>query len=233
MKTPGEASEVLTIDGPSGSGKGTVARRVAGKLGWHLLDSGALYRLVALAATRDGVGLDDIAGLSAIADRLDARFEVATDGSEQILLRGEEVTSEIRDERCGELASQVAQYGEVRKALVGLQKSYRKAPGLVADGRDMGTVIFPCAGTKVFLTASPEERARRRHKQLKEKGISANLARLSIDISERDKRDATRAIAPLRPAADAVQIDTTGLSIDEVVALVVELVRDRLSQPQL
>jgi len=232
MKTPGEASEVLTIDGPSGSGKGTVARRVAGKLGWHLLDSGALYRLVALAATRDGVGLDDIAGLSAIADRLDARFEVATDGSEQILLRGEEVTSEIRDERCGELASQVAQYGEVRKALVGLQKSYRKAPGLVADGRDMGTVIFPCAGTKVFLTASPEERARRRHKQLKEKGISANLARLSVDISERDRRDATRTVAPLRPAADAVEVDTTGMSIDEVVALVVELVRGRLSQPQ-
>ena len=148
MKTPGEASEVLTIDGPSGSGKGTVARRVAGKLGWHLLDSGALYRLIALAATRDGVGLDDIAALSAIADGLDAKFGLATDGSEQILLRGEEVTSEIRDERCGELASQVAQHGEVRKALVGLQKSYRKAPGLVADGRDMGTVIFPVPGPR-------------------------------------------------------------------------------------
>ena len=224
---------VLTIDGPSGSGKGTVARRVAEALGWHLLDSGALYRLTALAATRDGVRLDDIAGVSAIAAGLDAKFDVADDGDERILLRGEDVTAAIRNENCGELASQVAQHDEVRKALVGLQKSYRKPPGLVADGRDMGTIIFPDAGSKVFLTASPEERARRRYKQLKEKGISANLARLSIDISERDKRDATRAIAPLRPAADAVQIDTTGLSIDEVVALVVELVRDRLSQPQL
>ncbi|PLX56247.1 MAG: (d)CMP kinase [Chromatiales bacterium] len=224
---------VLTIDGPSGSGKGTVARRVADALGWRLLDSGALYRLTALAAMRDGVRLDDIAGVSAIAAGLDAKFDVADDGDERILLRGEDVTAAIRNENCGELASQVAQHDEVRKALVGLQKSYRKPPGLVADGRDMGTVIFPDAGSKVFLTASPEERARRRYKQLKEKGISANLARLSIDISERDKRDATRAIAPLRPAADAVQIDTTGLSIDEVVALVVELVRDRLSQPQL
>ena len=224
---------VLTIDGPSGSGKGTVARRVAEALGWHLLDSGALYRLTALAATRDGVRLDDIAGVSAIAAGLDAKFDVADDGDERILLRGEDVTAAIRNEGCGELASQVAQHDEVRKALVGLQKSYLKPPGLVADGRDMGTIIFPDAGSKVFLTASPEERARRRYKQLKEKGISANLARLSIDISERDGRDATRAIAPLRPAADAVQIDTTGLSIDEVVALVVELVRDRLSQPQL
>jgi cytidylate kinase len=233
MSQAADECGVLTIDGPSGSGKGTVARRVAEALGWHLLDSGALYRLTALAATRDGVRLDDIAGVSAIAAGLDAKFDVADDGDERILLRGEDVTAAIRNENCGELASQVAQHDEVRKALVGLQKSYRKPPGLVADGRDMGTVIFPDAGSKVFLTASPEERARRRYKQLKEKGISAKLARLSIDISERDKRDATRAIAPLRPAADAVQIDTTGLSIDEVVALVVELVRDRLSQPQL
>ena len=233
MSQAADECGVLTIDGPSGSGKGTVARRVAEALGWHLLDSGALYRLTALAATRDGVRLDDIAGVSAIAAGLDAKFDVADDGDERILLRGEDVTAAIRNENCGELASQVAQHDEVRKALVGLQKSYRKPPGLVADGRDMGTVIFPDAGSKVFLTASPEERARRRYKQLTEKGISANLARLSIDISERDKRDATRAIAPLRPAADAVQIDTTGLSIDEVVALVVELVRDRLSQPQL
>lgn len=233
MSQAADECGVLTIDGPSGSGKGTVARRVAEALGWHLLDSGALYRLTALAATRDGVRLDDIAGVSAIAAGLDAKFDVADDGDERILLRGEDVTAAIRNENCGELASQVAQHDEVRKALVGLQKSYLKPPGLVADGRDMGTIIFPDAGSKVFLTASPEERARRRYKQLKEKGISANLARLSIDISERDERDATRAIAPLRPAADAVQIDTTGLSIDEVVALVVELVRDRLSQPQL
>ncbi len=226
-------SDVVAIDGPSGSGKGTVARRLAGELGWHLLDSGALYRLTALAAIRDGVELDDIAGLRAIAAGLDARFGEAANGDERILLRGEDVTTDIRSERCGEFASRVAQYPEVRKALVGLQKSYRKAPGLVADGRDMGTVIFPDAGTKVFLTASPEERARRRHKQLKEKGINANLARLSVDISERDRRDATRAVAPLRPAADAVEVDTTGMSIDEVVALVVELVRGRLSQPQI
>ena len=229
---PSAAPDVLTIDGPSGSGKGTIARQVAAILGWHLLDSGALYRLTALAAGLDGIALTDAAAISAIAEGLEVEFGSGPDGEEQVRLRGVDVTRTLRSESTGELASQVAQYGEVRKALINLQKSFRTAPGLVADGRDMGTVIFPDARVKVFLTASAEERARRRHKQLKEKGISANLARLSLDISERDRRDATRAVAPLRPARDAVEIDTTGMSIDEVVARVVELVHSRLPQPQ-
>jgi cytidylate kinase len=229
---PSAEPDVLTIDGPSGSGKGTIARQVAAILGWHLLDSGALYRLTALAAGLDGIALTDAAAISAIAEGLEVEFGSGPDGEEQVRLRGVDVTRTLRSESTGELASQVAQYGEVRKALINLQKSFRTAPGLVADGRDMGTVIFPDARVKVFLTASAEERARRRHKQLKEKGISANLARLSLDISERDRRDATRAVAPLRPARDAVEIDTTGMSIDEVVARVVELVHSRLPQPQ-
>lgn len=229
---PSAEPDVLTIDGPSGSGKGTIARQVAAILGWHLLDSGALYRLTALAAGLDGIALTDTAAISAIAEGLEVEFGSGPDGEEQVRLRGVDVTRTLRSESTGELASQVAQYGEVRKALINLQKSFRTAPGLVADGRDMGTVIFPDARVKVFLTASAEERARRRHKQLKEKGISANLARLSLDISERDRRDATRAVAPLRPARDAVEIDTTGMSIDEVVARVVELVHSRLPQPQ-
>jgi len=219
-------TDVLTIDGPSGSGKGTVARRVAEQLGWHLLDSGALYRVTALAATRDGVDPGDIDGVSAIAAGLDVEFAATEDGGERVILRGEDVTGAIRSESCGNLASQIAQHQKVRNALVHLQKSFRAAPGLVADGRDMGTVIFPDARVKVFLTASADERARRRHKQLKEKGISANLARLSLDIIERDRRDETRAVAPLKPASDAIEIDTTGMPIDEVVARVVELVRD-------
>ena len=213
---------VLTIDGPVGSGKGTIARRVADALGWHLLDSGALYRLVALAAERAGVGLDDVAGLVELALRLDVRFGSDADGEEQIWLEGEDVTRAIRTEDCGAGASAVAVLQPVRDALLELQKSFRKAPGLVADGRDMGTHVFTDAGLKVFLTATAGERAGRRHKQLKQKGIDVSLAALSRDIEERDRRDSERSVAPLKPAEDARILDSTGISIEDITATVLD-----------
>ena len=211
---------MVTIDGPVGSGKGTIARGVARRLGWHLLDSGALYRLLALAAGRQGVALDDVAGLVSLAASLDVRFGSDEKGEEQIWLQGEDVTGAIRTEECGAGASAVAVLQPVRDALLGLQRGFLKAPGLVADGRDMGTHVFADAGLKVFLTATPEERARRRHKQLKDKGIDVSLAALSRDIEERDRRDSERAVAPLRPAEDARVLDSSGKSIEEVVATV-------------
>jgi cytidylate kinase len=218
---------VLTIDGPSGSGKGTVARQVADRLGWHLLDSGALYRLVAFAAQRRGQSLDDEAANSSIAQHLDVRFGADAAGEEQIWLEGVEVSRDIRTERAGDGASKVAALPSVRASLVDRQRAFARQPGLVADGRDMGTVIFPDAGLKIFLTASAEERARRRYKQLKDKGVGANLAALSLEIAERDRRDASRPIAPLRPADDALIIDSTSMSIDAVVARVLELAAQR------
>jgi cytidylate kinase len=214
---------VITIDGPSGSGKGTVARRVADHLGWHLLDSGALYRLVAYAGQRRGVDFADEAGFAAIARDLDVRFGADLHGDEQIWLEGVEVSRSIRTEQAGEGASRVAVMPSVRAALVDRQHAFATPPGLVADGRDMGTVIFPSAGLKIFLTASAAERAHRRYKQLKDKGLSANLAALSQEIAERDRRDANRPIAPLKPADDAVIVDSTLMSIDAVVARVLEL----------
>jgi cytidylate kinase len=214
---------IITIDGPSGSGKGTIARRVADYLGWHLLDSGALYRLVAYAGQRRGIDPEDEAGLAAVARDLDVRFGTDSEGNEQIWLDGEEVSREIRTERAGEGASRVAAMPAVRAALVDRQHAFARPPGLVADGRDMGTVIFPSAGLKIFLTASAEERARRRYKQLKDKGLSANLAALSQEIAERDRRDANRPIAPLKPADDAIIVDSTSMTIDAVVARVLEL----------
>lgn len=208
----------ITIDGPSGSGKGSISRRLAARLDWHLLDSGALYRLVALSAVRNAVSLSDRPELSRIATELAARFDWDEEGNERILLEGEDVTLAIRAEKCGEMASQVAQVTEVRSALMELQHGYRAPPGLVADGRDMGTVVFPDAPLKIFLTASPEERAKRRHKQLKDKGIGVSLSALSRDIAERDARDASRSVAPLLPAADARILDSTDLTVDEVVA---------------
>jgi cytidylate kinase len=211
------SAPVIAIDGPSGSGKGTVARAVATALGWHLLDSGALYRLAALAAERAPVPLHDPDGLARIAAGLDVRFRSTAEGGERIELAGEDVTQAIRTEACAAAASKVAVVPELRAALVGLQRSFRRPPGLVADGRDMGSVIFPGAELKIFLTASAEERARRRHKQLKEQGMDVSLAALSADISQRDQRDASRKVAPLRPTADAVVIDSTGRTVTEVV----------------
>ena len=214
---------VVTIDGPVGSGKGTIARRVARELGWHLLDSGALYRLLALAAGRQGVALDDVEGLVSLAANLDVQFGSDDDGEEQIWLQGQDVTRAIRNEECGTGASAVAVLQPVRDALLGLQRGFRKAPGLVADGRDMGTHVFADAGLKVFLTATPEERARRRHKQLNDKGIDVSLAALSRDIEERDRRDSERSVAPLRPAEDARIVDSTGRSIEDITATVLDL----------
>lgn len=206
---------VITIDGPSASGKGTIAEKVAEKLGFHVLDSGALYRLTALHALRQRVDLSDESALAKLAAALPAEFR---DGL--VWLAGEDVTQAIRAEELGEGASKVAALPAVREALLARQRAYAKPPGLVADGRDMGTVVFPHATTKVFLTASPEARAERRYKQLIEKGISANLAALVRDMRARDERDTQRAVAPLKPAADALVLDSTSLSIDQVVEAV-------------
>lgn len=220
---------VLAIDGPSGSGKGTIARRVAADLGWNLLDSGALYRLTGLAAARHGSSFSDEAALAALAAGLDLRFESTADGDERIFLEGDDVTAEVRTEETGRLASRVAACAAVRTALLKLQRDFRRPPGLVADGRDMGTHVFPDAAVKVFLTASPDVRAKRRYKQLKAKGIGVNLAALSRDISERDQRDSERSVAPLRPADDARVLDTSEMTIDDVVRTVVGWVGDDCS----
>ena len=217
---------VVAIDGPGGAGKGTISRMLAERLGWHLLDSGALYRLVALDASSRHIALDAEAGLARIAAGLDARFE-ARNGDERIWLAGRDVTQAIRSEACGQGASVVAALPAVRAALVQRQRDFRQPPGLVADGRDMATVIFPDAGLKVFLTASVEERALRRHKQLKDKGIDVSLAALSGDMAERDRRDSERSVAPLSPDQDARILDTTGMSIAEVVDLMSRWVSER------
>jgi cytidylate kinase len=211
---------VVAVDGPAASGKGTIAAGVAAALGFHLLDSGALYRLVALKAVETGIALDAESALSEAARRLDATF---SDG--KIRLDGRDVTTAIRDEAVSAAASRVAVHPGVRTALLARQRAFRRLPGLVADGRDMGTVVFPDARLKVFVTASPEERARRRHKQLIEKGISSSIESLLLDIRDRDARDAGRAVAPLASAADAVILDTTGMSIEDAIGFVVERYR--------
>ena len=213
---------VIAIDGPSGSGKGTIARRVARALDWHLLDSGALYRLVALAAARKGQTEASADALAAIASDLDVRFESDDAGEERVWLGDSDVSAELRTEECGRLASHVAALPEVRQALLGLQKGFRTAPGLVADGRDMGTTVFPDAVLKVFLTASADERAKRRHKQLKGKGIDVSLPALSRDIEDRDRRDSERSVAPLRPAEDARLLDSSNQTIDDVTQTVLD-----------
>lgn len=218
---------VIAIDGPSGSGKGTVARRVAARLGFHLLDSGALYRLTALAG--QAAGATGEAGLAAVAAALDIEFGADAAGEERILLAGRDVTREVRLETTGARASEVAAMPAVRAALLDRQRAFVRPPGLVADGRDMGTVVFPDARLKVFLTASAEERARRRHNQLIDKGNAASLAALSRDIAERDARDSNRAVAPLRPAPDAIVVDSTGVPVDGVVDQVLREARDRFA----
>jgi cytidylate kinase len=217
---------VLTIDGPSGSGKGTISRLVAEKLGWHLLDSGALYRAVGYAAAEEGIDLSDVDAVTRCAQTVKIRFRVSPDHSEtHILVNGHDATDELRTETAGAAASAIAVIPSVRQALVDMQLGFRKGPGLVADGRDMGTVIFPDAAHKVFLTASASERAKRRYKQLKDKGLSVTLAGLQREIEARDERDASRPVAPLKPAEGAVVIDTTGMPIDVVVAKVFAVVR--------
>lgn len=209
---------VITIDGASGTGKGVVTQLVAKRLGWKLLDSGALYRVLALAAQKHGVALDNELAVTVLAEHLDVQF-IATElgSSPRILLEGQDVTETIRTEKMGNAASKVGALPNVRTALLSRQRAFRESPGLATDGRDMGTVIFPDANVKIFLMASPEERARRRHNQLIEKGIDVNLGDLVEELRERDKRDQERTVAPLKPAKDAVCIDTDHLSIEQVV----------------
>jgi cytidylate kinase len=209
---------VITIDGPSGSGKGTIAGLLARKLGWNLLDSGALYRLLAFAAGNRRIDLTNEEAMKLLAAHLDVQFIAADGGQEQrIILEGEEVTGLIRNEQVGARASQVASLPAVREALLQRQQAFQELPGLVADGRDMGTVVFPGAPLKIFLTASAEERARRRYLQLKAKGDDVNLASLLEEIQARDERDSQRAVAPLKPAADAIVLDSTELTIEQVL----------------
>lgn len=213
---------VIAIDGPSGSGKGTIAHRIAARLGFHVLDSGALYRLLGAAAERHGVAMDNEAALEVIAAHLDVQFLTDGEGDARILLEGEDVTDQIRTEAAGRLASQVAALPAVRQALLARQQAFAERPGLVADGRDMGTVVFPHAELKVFLTASAQARAERRYRQLLDKGFDANLRDLVDDLEARDARDMNRSVAPLRPADDAIILDSTDLGIDAVVQAVLE-----------
>jgi cytidylate kinase len=213
---------VITIDGPSGSGKGTISRRLAGTLGWHYLDSGALYRLLACAALRDGIPLDDAAGLIALAERINGEFGVSPTGAECVWLDKEDVTTRLRTEECGNTASKLATLPDVRAALLAWQRRHRQSPGLVADGRDMGTVVFPDAMFKIFLTASAEERALRRYKQLKDNGNKVNMDEILEDTRTRDLRDRTRKTAPLEPAEDAFLLDNGGQEVAETLAIILQ-----------
>ncbi len=208
---------VITVDGPSGSGKGTISQILATKLGYHLLDSGALYRLTALSVIKNDIDITDVDAVSKAALELDVVFEPQVNSEQKVLLKGEDVGVQLRLDETSAMASQVAAIPEVRDALLVRQKQFRQEPGLVADGRDMGTVVFTDAEHKVFLTASPEIRAERRHKQLIEKGVDANISHLLKSIIDRDERDRTRTVAPLVPAEGAFVIDSSDLTIDEVV----------------
>lgn len=220
---------VITIDGPSGSGKGTISQRLARERGWHFLDSGALYRLVGLAARRRGVPAEEAERVAELARALPVRFE-PREGEPRVLLDEEDVTDAIRTETAGNDASRVAALPEVREALLELQRAFRSAPGLVADGRDMGTTVFPDAEVKVFLDASAEVRAQRRYKQLKEKGLDVSLSSLVNEIAERDERDRNRSVSPLQPAVDAQVIDTSELDVEGVMEAVRAICRQRLGE---
>lgn len=211
---------VITLDGPSGSGKGTISQRLAEQLGWHYLDSGALYRLLACAAARDGIALDDVDGLVALAGRIHGEFGFSAAGEERVLLDGVPVTTELRTEQLGNAASRIAALPAVRAALLAWQRRYRQLPGLVADGRDMGTVVFPDADLKIFLTANPAERAIRRYNQLKNIGKKVTLESVVGEVKARDERDRSRAASPLVPAVDAHLLDNSSLDVEETVALV-------------
>ncbi len=221
---------VITIDGPSGAGKGTVARLVAAQLGWQLLDSGAIYRVLAVATQHHHVTIEEEEPLIPMAAHLDVQFDISSDGEGKILLEGEDVTDSIRTEEIGELASKVAAYPRVREALLRRQRAFKLAPGLVADGRDMGTVVFDDAPVKIFLTASAEERARRRFNQLKEKGFDVNIGRLLDDICQRDERDKNRKVAPLIPAEGALIIDSTDVSVKDVVSEILSFTNGKLTK---
>jgi len=225
VNRPPAPAPVIAIDGPSGTGKGTIARLLKAWLGWHLLDSGALYRVLGVAAANRGLALEDATAVAELAQELDVEF-VEGAAETRVLLDGADVSAEIRTELSGARASQVAQHGAVRSALLARQRAFRRAPGLVADGRDMGTVVFPDAMLKIFLTASPQERARRRYNQLMGKEIGVTLAQLAEDIIARDRRDTERAVAPLKPATDAITLDTTRLDIRAVEEQVKQLARD-------
>lgn len=217
-------SKILTIDGPSGSGKGTISRMLASHLGWHMLDSGALYRVLALQVLRDGCALNDVSRIARLAGVLPVEFIDA-----KIYLAGVEVTHDIRAESCSSVASRIAVLPAVRDALLALQRDFAQPSGLVADGRDMGTVVFPEAFIKIYLDASVEERAKRRFLQLKDNGYNVNLQDLVADIIQRDVRDKTRAVAPLKPALDAIIIESTSMSIDAVFQSINDIVQQRLS----
>jgi cytidylate kinase len=221
------AAPVITVDGPSGSGKGTVGQILAQRLGWHFLDSGALYRLVGLAAKRAAIPLGHATALGQLARDMDVKFLPVPGDVPRVLLYGVDVGDELRTEAAGELASKVAVIPEVRAALLQKQRDFQQLPGLVADGRDMGTTVFPDAILKIFLTASPESRAERRYKQLKGKGFDVNLAQLLGEIRERDRRDAERSVSPLKPAVDACVLDSSDLTVEQVVARILELLATR------
>jgi len=214
---------IITVDGPSGAGKGTVCRKLAKKLGFYYLDSGALYRLLGLAAQRHRVSLEDGVGLSALAANMDISFDTSGPEATKVILEGEDVSLELRTEQTGALASKVAPHPEVRSALLTRQRLFAKAPGLIADGRDMGTEVFPQAPLKIYLTASIEERAQRRYKELLEKGENVSLAALVEQVRQRDERDINRDASPLRPAEDAIELDTSAMTIDEVMESVLSI----------